>query len=271
MLYRLSCSIVFSLALSSSAWAGQTCSDAPPRPESVRMAFNSASELSARLDKEQPQVALLARVGQDLSKYGLRYSHMAFVLKDKTSGNWRTMHLLNACGTANSAIWEEGLANFFLDDLFSYDALLVIPSVPAQQKILAKLANQSDYLALFTPHYNMLAYPFATRYENSNQWVLELITMMFSDKAKIDSRDKAQQWLKLMGYEPTTFTLGPMTRLGRRMFRANVAFGDHPNERRFADKIDIVTVVSMTEFFQKIDPEAKLVAVPQPQLSALPK
>ncbi|MFJ2990969.1 DUF2145 domain-containing protein [Collimonas sp. NPDC087041] len=270
MLRRFSCSIALGFALHGAAFAGQACSDTPPRPDSVRMAFNSASDLAAELDKEQPQVALLARVGQDLSKYGLRYSHIAFVLKDPASGNWRTMHLLNECGTAHSAIWKEGLANFFLDDLFSYDSLLIIPSAAGQQKILSKLQDPAQYLALFTPDYNMLAYPFATRYENSNQWVLELLTVMYADNLKIDSREKAQQWLKLMGYEPTTLKLGPMTRLGGRMFRANVAFDDHPNERRFADKIDIVTVVSMTQFMQKIDPAVKLIPIPEPKLTPLP-
>jgi hypothetical protein len=60
-----------------------------------------------------------------------------------------------------------------------------------------------------------------------------------------------------------------MTRLGGRMFRANVAFDDHPNERRFADKIDIVTVISMTQFLKKIDPATTLTVVPQPKLDSL--
>jgi len=270
MLHRIFFAIALTLAMPGAAFAGQICSDAPPRPDSVRMAFSAASALSAALDKAQPEVALVARVGQDLSKYGLRYSHIAFVLKDPEAGQWRTMHLLNACGTADSAIWKEGLANFFLDDLFSYESLLIIPSPEAQKKILAKLVDPSQYLQLFTPHYNMLAYPFATRYENSNQWVLELLTKMYAGNIEIDSREKSQQWLKLMGYEPTTLNLGPMTRLGGRMFRANVAFDDHPNERRFADKIDIVTVVSMTQFLKKIDSATMLTVVPQPKLDALP-
>ncbi|MGZ9711362.1 DUF2145 domain-containing protein [Glaciimonas sp. GNP009] len=192
---------------------------------------------------------------------------MAFVLKDPASGTWRTMHLLNACGTATSAIWKEGLANFFLDDLFSFDSLLMIPSPAAQKKILAKLSNPADYLALFTPHYNMLAYPFASRYENSNQWVLELLTVMLAENVKIDGREKAQQWLKLMEYEPTTLALGPMTRLGGRLFRANIAFDDHPGKRRYADQIDIVSVVSMTHFLKKIDPAAKLIFVAEPEVA----
>ncbi len=267
----VACAMALGFAVHGAAIAGQTCSETPPRPDSVRMAFSSASALSAALDQARPEVALVARVGQDLSKYGLRYSHIAFVLKDPASGQWRTMHLLNACGTADSAIWREGLANFFLDDLFSYESLLIVPSPEAQHKILARLSDRSQYLALFTPHYNMLAYPFSTRYENSNQWVLELLAKAYADNnIQIDSRDKSQQWLKLMGYEPTTLNLGPVTRLGGRMFRANIAFDDHPNERRFADKIDTVTVVSMTQFLKKIDPATTLTVVPEPKLNALP-
>ena len=271
VLSQMSCAVALSYALAGAALAGQTCSDAPPHPNSVRMAFSSASALSAALDRAQPEVALVARVGQDLSKFGLRYSHIAFVVKDPAAGQWRTMHLLNACGTAGSAIWKEGLANFFLDDLFSYESLLIIPSPAAQRKILAKLAEPSQYLQLFTPRYNMLAYPFATRYENSNQWVLELLTKMYADPITIDTREKSQQWLKLMGYEPTTLNLGPMTRLGGRMFRANVTFDDHPNERRYADKIDIVTVVSITQFLKIIDPATTLTVVREPNLNALSK
>jgi hypothetical protein len=49
------------------------------------------------------------------------------------------------------------------------------------------------------------------------------------------------------------------------MFRANVAFDDHPNDRRYAGKIDIVTVVSMTRFLRKIDPATTLTVVPEPR------
>ncbi|HSU21500.1 MAG TPA: DUF2145 domain-containing protein [Variovorax sp.] len=264
-LLRLAFSAVVLMLGLQGAIAGQTCADTPLHPRYVRSAFDAAHALSRTLDAAQPQVALVARVGQDLSKYGLRHSHLGFVLKDPSSGQWRVMHLLNACGTADAAIWREGLANFFLDDLFSYESLVIIPSIESQQKLLSKLADPAQYLALFTPHYNMLAYPFATRYENSNQWALELLAKAYADKFDIDTREKSQQWLKLMGYEPTTLDLGPMTRLGGRMFRANVAFDDHPDDRRYAGKIDVVTVVSMTRFIRKIDPATTLKVVPETQ------
>ena len=39
--------------------------------------------------------------------------------------------------------------------------------------------------------------------------------------------------------------LGPLTRLGGRISAANVAFDDHPNEKRFSDRIETVTVDSV--------------------------
>ncbi len=56
---------------------------------------------------------------------------------------------------------------------------------------------------------------------------------------------QAQAWLQLRSYEPTVLKLGPLTRLGARMTAANVAFDDHPNEKRFADRIETTTVDSV--------------------------
>ena len=65
------------------------------------------------------------------------------------------------------------------------------------------------------------------------------------------TRDKAQAWLKFKGYEPTTLKIGPLTRLGGRMTAANVAFDDHPNDKRFSDRIETVTVDSVFAWLQR--------------------
>jgi hypothetical protein len=39
------------------------------------------------------------------------------------------------------------------------------------------------------------------------------------------------------------------------MFRANVAFDDHPFERRMAGQIDTVTVESVYRFIEQRDPQ----------------
>lgn len=55
---------------------------------------------------------------------------------------------------------------------------------------------------------------------------------------------------RLKGYQPTTLHLSAFKRLGARMFAANVAFDDHRNEKRFADRIETVTVDSV---FRRLD------------------
>ena len=44
------------------------------------------------------------------------------------------------------------------------------------------------------------------------------------------------------GCEPTALRIGALTRLGGRVTAANVAFDDHPNGMRSADRIETETV-----------------------------
>lgn len=243
--------------------AGQVCEDKPPSAEGVVQAFRAAHRLHTRLEQQSPQVALVARVGQDLSKYGLRYSHIAFVHKDVGSGMWRVKHLLNACGTADSALWQEGLANFFLDEPFAYDALLIVLSPVLQEKLQLALRDTQGLQRLHQARYNMLSHPFSTRYQNSNQWVLEVLAAAVAAPSKLAQAERktAQDWLQRTQYQPSTVKLGTLTRLGGRMFRANIAFDDHPNERRFAGLIDTVTVESIAQHLQRLEPQTEVAVI----------
>jgi len=97
--------------------------------------------------------------------------------------------------------------------------------------------------------YNMVSYPWSTRYQQSNQWVIE--TLALAAEPGVASRDAAQAWLRFKGYEPTTLKLGALERLGARVTAANVAFDDRPNEKRFADRIETVTVDSVFAWMQR--------------------
>lgn len=239
--------------------AGQTCSENPPTAETLQKAFRLALKTRDALEASGAEVALVARVGQDLSKYRLRYSHLGFAWRDHPQGRWLVVHELNQCGTAQSDLFNEGLANFFLDDLFAWEALIVVPGEEMQKKIAASL-REGSFVRLHEPSYNMLAYPFSTRYQNSNQWALEVMADA-TGPGPSASRTEAQQWLKASGYTPTTLEIPAMTRLGGRMFRANIAFDDHPSERRWADQIDTVTVESVFAFVTARDPASKRVLV----------
>lgn len=241
------------------AHAGTPCEAKRTDAASFQKAMKLAERTLVALDKSGAQVALIARVGQDLSKYGLRYSHMGYVWRDHPQGRWLVVHELNQCGSAQSALFDEGLGNFFLDDMFAYETRIIVPGAGAQARIAAMLASTAP-LRLHDGRYNMLAFPYATSYQNSNQWVLETYAASLSDMP-IDGRAQAQAWLKLAGYQPITIDIPAMTRLGARMFRANVSFDDQPFERRMAGKIDTVTVDSVLRFVHQRDREAWEMAV----------
>ncbi len=57
--------------------------------------------------------------------------------------------------------------------------------------------------------------------------------------------------MKLQAYEPTVLRLGAVTRLGARATAANIAFDDHPSEKRFADRIETVTVDSVFRWLER--------------------
>jgi hypothetical protein len=223
------------------AHAGRSCEHKPPDAANVQRAMTLAANTAQALDASGAQVVVLARVGQDLSKYGVTWSHFGLAYKD--AGRWRVAHKLNQCGSAQAAVYRQGLGEFFLDDLHDYRAGMVVLAPAVQDRLLATLRDNQRLAQLNTPAYNMVAYPWSQKYQQSNQWALETFAMT-QDPAAV-TRERAQAWLKLQGYEPTTLRLGALTRLGARATAVNVAFDDHPNEKRFTDRIETVTVDSV--------------------------
>jgi len=223
------------------AHAGRACEQKAVTAEVVNKAMNLAATTAARLDASGASVVVLARIGQDLSEYGLRYSHLGIAYK--THGTWRVAHKLNECGTSHAAVYRQGLGEFFLDDLFRYEAAFVIPTPEVQAKLLPALGNNAQLAQLNTPDYSMVAYPWAQRYQQSNQWALETLAM--TQEPAASDRLHAQAWLRLKGYEPTTLHISAIKRLGARVMDANVAFDDHPDAKRFTDRIETVTADSI--------------------------
>ena len=228
------------------AQAGRSCEAKAPSAQSIERGLNLAERTHQALEASGAQVVLLARTGQDLSKYGLRYSHFGFAYKTQDAQGqsvWRVLHKLNQCGSADASIYRQGLGEFFLDDLWRFEAAWSVPTPEAQQRLLALLQDERRALSLNHKPYSLVSYVWATRYQQSNQWAIETIALAMDPNA--NTRERAQIWLQSTGYQPTTLRLGPLTRLGARATAANVAFDDHPNEKRFSDRIETVTVDSV--------------------------
>jgi hypothetical protein len=251
---RLTCGLIFgSLSIfSQAALAGRNCEankivTSQTVQRSLNLAERTMNSLNAEFQSNGTQVVILARAGQDLSRYGLRYSHLGFAHRS-AEGNWLVTHKLNSCGTANAYLYRQGLGEFFLDDLYRYEAAWVVPNREIQMKIKAVLEDKNRVAAFNQRAYSMVSYPWSQRYQQSNQWALE--TLAGAMEPGIQSRQQAQAWLQYKGYQPSTLNIGALTRLGGRITSANVAFDDHPSEKRFADRIETVTVDSVFRWLQ---------------------
>lgn len=241
--------VIFAIAVAAlvaPAHAGRSCESHKPSLSSITRGLSLAQKTAQALDASGANVVLLARAGQDLTSYGLRYSHLGFAYRAPTPDGsyvWRVVHKLNQCGTAEASLYRQGLGEFFLDDPWRYEAAWVALDTGAQARLLPLLQDNDQSVVMHIKPYNMVSYAWGLRYQQSNQWALETLALAVEPTAV--SREQAQDWLRSKGYLPTTLKIGALTRLGGRMTAANVAFDDHPPERRFSDKIDTVTVDSV--------------------------
>lgn len=230
------------------AIAGRTCEQQLPLAANVQRSMDLAQRTAQALDASGALVVVLARAGQDLSRYQLRWSHLGFAYKE-AGQPWRVVHKLNACGSAHADLYRQGLGEFFMDDLHRYEAAWVVPAPAIQEQLLPLLRDNDRIDDLHTRAYNMVAYPWARQYQQSNQWALETLAM--SEEPAATTRDRAQAWLQLRGYEPTVLRISALTRLGARMGTSHIAFDDHPNGKRFADRIETVTVDSVFDWMAR--------------------
>jgi hypothetical protein len=256
---RLAAAVLCAGLATTAAHAGRPCEDRPQTAEAVVRGMALAVRTARALDDSGADVVLLARAGQDLSAHGLRWSHLGFAYRDATAnpaGAWRVLHELNHCGSAESAVYRQGLAEFFLDRPHRYEAAFVALPVELQARLLPLLQDNARGARLHEPHYNLVAYPWSTRYQQSNQWALETLALAADGTVPGGSgpaggRAQAQAWLMAQDYRPTVLRLGPLTRLGARATAANVAFDDHPNDKRFSDRIETVTVDSIWDWLRR--------------------
>lgn len=238
-----------------SAWADSgTCLERYPSPAAEAAMFDVAWTTSERLDAlPDVDVVIAARGGQDLTRYGLRHSHLAFLLRED-DGRWRAVHLLNRCKTDRSKLYREGLANFIGESGGHTDLRIGVPdsALRARLKTLLQPPAQ-EAKALHEPRYNVVAYPFRTDFQNSNGWVLEVLAAAMAgtgDAAAVMDRAQVQQWLRSNDYLPSVLHIGLGKRVGARLFVANATTTDHPAGERVSGNYSVVTVESVFDFLR---------------------
>ncbi len=246
-LRRVAAGLAMALALTT-AQAGRPCEERPPSVQAVTQGLGLGERTARALDASGAEVVLLARAGQDLSQYHLRWSHLAFAYRVKAAegevpGTWRVVHKLNHCGSDRAGVFRQGLGDFFLDSPHRYEAAFAVLRPDVAQRLRPLLDDNAGLARWHERRYSVVSYAWGTRYQQSNQWLTETLAGALAPEAM--DRERAQAWLRLQGYEPTRLRIGAFTRLGGRMTKANVAFDDHPSHLRFSDRIDTVTADSV--------------------------
>jgi hypothetical protein len=129
------------------------------------------------LDASGQRVALIARSGLDLQRFGVRYSHAGISLRASENGPWSVRQLYFACEERRPRLFDQGLAGFLFgtdDPSRGYLSIVLLPAEPAAALERAAL-DKARGLRLLAPHYSANAHPFALKYQNCNQWVAELL------------------------------------------------------------------------------------------------
>lgn len=237
------------------AQAEPACVERYPTPAALASMFDVALTTTEQLDAlDGVDVVLVARGGQDLSRYGLRHSHVAFLVRED-DGQWRAVHLLNPCKTAQSHLFREGVATFIGETSSHTDLRIGVPTPALRDALKAMLTQPAiQARALHEARYSVVAYPFRTEYQNSNQWVLEVLGAAMAQVEEgtlIVNRTQVQAWLQRHRYTPSTLHIGVAKRLGARFFVPNAAVTDHPASERISGNYSVVTVESIFDFLQQ--------------------
>lgn len=240
-----------------SALAGQPCPEQAARNESMDRILRLSTMVRETLEKSNASVAYIARAGIDLREFGLVYSHLGLAWRDHPKGRWFTFHLLNPCNTDKSELADHSLEDFYKVELFTYDALVAVPSPEVQVRLLKSFFSPLAQ-TLHHPVYNMISYPFSTRYQNSNQWVLEVTASAFGPENMIQNRFQAQSWLKENGYEPTRVYISRLRRWGGKMASPHIHFDDHTEEEHRFNHFMVVTADSIIKLLERQDRNIRL-------------
>ena len=233
------------LLCATSAQAGKNCSAKTMVPEAVRAAAGAAVRMTNVLDQalaenSEQNVALVARIGQDFSDQGLLYSHVGIVFR--SAEGWRVLHLLNQCSSDRGGIFEEGLLNFFSDDLLSHQSK-VLWLAPRLAEQVQNALNSHSGKQVLQARYSVIAEVYSSKRQNSTAWVLELLAA--ASNPLPDSRMEAHTVLKSQGYQSDTIKIPYGKRVLGGLFSANADFAEHPLSDRLSGRYQVTTVKSI--------------------------
>jgi hypothetical protein len=254
---------LLALAGASTAYAsGMRVCDPPEdlSPQQKDKLFRFGSIVKAELENSGQRVALIARSGLDLARFGVRYSHAGFSLKASADTPWAVRQLYYACDERLPRLFDQGMLAFVLgtnEPALGYVSVVLLPPQDADE-IERRALDNRQALQLLGGRYSANAYPFSPQYQNCNQWVVELLA---TARARLDDgeqpRERAQAWLKTQGYEPTVFDVGWRPLMWAASFVPWLHDDDHPREDLANKRYRVSMPASIESFVQGSLPGAQ--------------
>lgn len=206
--------------------------------------------------------ALVSRSGTDLSRFQLQYSHSGLALKDSRNSPWSVRQLYYACDESRARLYDQGLAGFLLSAGKTAPIRLAIVTLPGEagSRLAARALDNRLALGLLSPRYSASAYAFATRYQNCNQWVAELMGFAWQpreDDASTPDRAQAQRALRALGYDPTPVVVPSHAVMFAAQFVPLIHSDDHPLDDLYAMRLKVSTPAALEAFVHQRVPQAQ--------------
>ncbi len=220
---------------SGSSGASRFCDRSQPLTASEQdRLLRFAAVLREELAGGDDDVALVSRSGLDLSRFGIRYSHAALAWR-ADNGIWSARQLYYACDESRPRIFDQGLAGFAMgtdDPAMGYLSIVRLPA-QAIQPLRPALLDMPRVQHLLAAKYSANAYAFSLRYQNCNQWIMEMLAAGWGALADGDDlRARAQHWLREAGYAPEPVNVDSRFLMLATYFVPLLQLDDHPYDDR---------------------------------------
>lgn len=224
--------------------------------------YRFADIIKNTLSQSGQGVALVARSGLDLGRFGIRYSHAGIALAHSENAPWSVRQLYYACDEGKPRVYDQGISGFLLgtdNPAVGYLSVVLLPDDKGRALERAAM-DKRQALQVLGSQYSANAHAFSVRYQNCNQWVMELLASAWGDARALDSPDErvaAQAWLQGKGYEPSVVDLGSRWLLWAAPFIPFVHTDDHPQQDLDQQQLRISMPAAIETFVQREAPQAQ--------------
>jgi hypothetical protein len=225
-----------------------------------------AGAVKAELERSGGDVAIVARAGLDLSRFGLLYSHAGIALRENPVGPWAVRQLYYACDQSRPRLFDQGMSGFALGaETPGHNRVsLLLPPAAAAAPLARTALDKRLGLSLLAGDYSANAYAFGTRYQNCNQWVAELLASAWGRLPDDgDPRTQAQSWLRARGYTAGPVRIPSHWLMFAGQFVPLVHVNDHPVDDVHALALRVSVPDAIEDFVHAQAPDTRRVELCQ--------